>query len=75
MNKITTDAASAVNRVRNMAAPPNGVRLNTNTPCAKYGRCADCLTTDCMCCEVVITRKSRKPNRIKVILVGEELGY
>lgn len=75
MNKITTDAASAVNRVRNMAAPPNGVRLNTNTPCAKYGRCADCLTNDCMCCEIVITRKSRKPNRIKVILVGEELGY
>ena len=75
MNKITTDVKSAIDRVRNMAAPPNGVRLHTDTPCAKYGRCADCLTDDCICCEIVITRKSRKPNRIKVILVGEELGF
>lgn len=75
MNKITTDVKAAVDRVRNMAAPPNGVRLHTDTPCAKYGRCADCLTDDCMCCEIVITRKSRQANRIKVILVGEELGY
>lgn len=75
MNKIVTDVNTGIERVRNMATPPNVVRLNKNTPCAELGRCANCLTDDCICCEVVITRKSLIPGRIKVILVGEELGY
>lgn len=75
MNKIVTDVKGGVDRVRNMAAPANGVRLNTDTPCAQLGRCGNCLKDDCMCCEIVITRKSRIPGRIKVILVGEELGF
>lgn len=75
MNKIVPDVKAGIDRVRNMAAPPNGVRLHTDTPCAEIGRCGNCLTDSCMCCQVVITRKSRIPNRIKVILVGEELGY
>ena len=75
MNKVVPDVKSGIARVRNMAAPPNTVRLKRNTPCAEYGRCADCLTDDCICCHTVVTRKSNQPGRIKVILVGEELGY
>ena len=75
MNKIVTDVETGMERVRNMAAPPNTVRLNCDTPCAELGRCANCLSEDCICCEIVITRKSKIPGRIKVILVGEELGY
>lgn len=75
MNKITPDVESAIARVRNIASPPNTIRLNKKTPCAKYGKCGDCLSEDCICCQVVVTRKSRIQNRIKVILVGEELGY
>lgn len=75
VNKIVPDIESGIARVRNIAAPPNANRLHTKTPCAELGRCADCLTADCMCCQMVVTRKSRIPNRIKVILVGEELGY
>lgn len=75
MNKIVTDVNTGIERVRNMASPPNCVRLGMNTPCAELGRCANCLTEDCLCCEIVITRKSRIPGRIKVILVGEELGF
>jgi L-lactate utilization protein LutB len=75
MNKIVTDVTTGMERVRNMAAPPNCVRLNTKTPCAELGKCANCLVDDCICCEIVITRKSKIPGRIKVILVGEELGY
>lgn len=75
MNKIVTDTDSGIERVRNMAAPPNTVRLNCATPCAELGRCVNCLSEDCICCEIVITRKSKIPGRIKVILVGEELGY
>lgn len=75
MNKIVTDVQSGIERVRNMATPPNTVRLHKNTPCAELGRCANCLADDCICCQIVITRKSQISGRIKVILVGEELGY
>ena len=75
MNKVVSDIDMAVKRIRNTAAPVNGVRLNTKTPCASTGHCHDCLSEGRMCCEVVVTRTSRIPNRIKVILVGEELGY
>lgn len=75
MNKIVTDVRSGIDRVHNMAAPPNALRLHLNTPCAEYGRCANCLTQDCICAHTVVTRYSRVPGRLKVILVGEELGY
>ena len=75
MNKIVTDVTTGMDRVRNMAAPPNAVRLGAKTPCADSGKCSNCLVDDCICCEIVITRKSKIPGRIKVILVGEELGY
>ena len=75
MNKIVTDVTAGINRVQNMASPPNCVRLELKTPCAEIGRCANCLVDDCICCEIVITRKSKIPGRIKVILVGEELGF
>jgi L-lactate utilization protein LutB len=75
MNKIVTDVTTGMDRVRNMAAPPNVVRLGAKTPCADSGKCSNCLVDDCICCEIVITRKSKIPGRIKVILVGEELGY
>ncbi len=75
MNKIVTNVDTGIERVRNMASPPNNIRLGTNTPCTQLGRCANCLVDDCICCQIVITRKSRIPGRIKVILVGEELGY
>lgn len=75
MNKIVTDVNTGIERIRNMATPPNVIRLGLNPPCVGLGRCANCLSEDCICCEIVITRKSRIPGRIKVILVGEELGY
>lgn len=75
MNKVAGDIASAIERVHNVAAPPNAIRLGLDLPCAKFGRCTNCLDDACMCCQTVITRKSKIPGRIKVILVGEELGY
>lgn len=75
VNKITNTVESAIERVKNIAAPPNCVRLNKDTPCHKLGRCADCLTDDCICDNTVITRKSYRKGRIIVILINEELGY
>lgn len=75
MNKVTADEKTALQRVRNQAAPANSIRLDTNTPCVKTGYCNNCQTEDTICCQTVITRRSRHNNRIKVILVGEELGF
>jgi len=75
MNKVATDVRAAIDRVRNMAAPPNTVRLNMKTPCAETGKCHNCLSPDCICDQIVITRRSFVPGRIKVILVGESLGF
>ena len=74
MNKIVKDVEEGISRTRNVAAPPNCVRLNKNTPCSVNGVCGNCLA-DTICDQIVITRASRMPKRLKVILVGEELGF
>lgn len=75
MNKVTKDVEEGFKRTRVCACPPNGVRLNKSTPCAKVGRCGECLTDECMCNQFVVTRRSGHKGRIKVFLVGEELGF
>ena len=75
MNKVVSNVTEGINRVRNMASPPNALRLNRQTPCARTGRCADCLSKDCICSQIVVTRHSTIPKRIQVVLIGEELGF
>ncbi len=75
MNKVVTDVESGFKRIRDITASPNAIRLNRKTPCAITGKCENCYSPDCMCGQFVITRRSGIPNRIKVILIGEELGY
>lgn len=75
INKVVPDVDAGIKRARNIAAPPNTLRLNRKTPCAVTGKCEDCLSPDCICAQTVITRRSAFKGRITVILVGEELGY
>lgn len=75
MNKVVPNTEDGIRRVRNFAAPPNAVRLGSKTPCAVTGVCADCQSPDCLCCQTVITRRSRHTGRIHVILIGENYGY
>lgn len=75
MNKVCSDVKSGYQRVKDVASPPNTVRLNRKTPCAVTGKCEDCYSPDCICAHTVISRRCKEPDRIHVILVGEELGY
>ncbi len=75
MNKVASDVESAVKRVRTYACPANATRLHKNTPCALAGVCGDCLSDECFCNEILITRRSGHKGRIKIFLIGEELGY
>ena len=75
MNKICDDWDGAMKRARNVAAPINAQRFGLATPCSKTGTCMDCKSPDTICCQFLITRYSKHPGRIHVILVGESLGF
>lgn len=75
MNKVVKNVQSGFDRIRTKAAPANTTRLGKKTPCAANGVCGDCYSPECICSQMVVTRRSGIPGRIKVILVNEELGF
>lgn len=75
VNKIVKDMDEAVRRVETIAAPKNTVRLECDTPCARTGECAHCHSDSRICCSYVRLSQQRVPNRIKVIIVDQALGY
>lgn len=86
VNKLVKNIDEAINRVKTKAAPPNTVRLNIDTYCAKTGQCVSlnkenpemcegCHSDGRICCNYVVCAQQRHVNRIKVIIVNEELGY
>ena len=75
MNKVCDDVDGAMKRARNVAAPINAQRFGLSTPCAKTGACFDCKSPDTICCQFLITRFSKHPGRIHVILVNDSLGF
>lgn len=75
MNKVVGNVQAGLDRIRTKAAPPNTNRLGLQTPCAKVGACQDCFSPDCICNQIVITRRSGIKDRIKLILINEQLGF
>ena len=75
MNKVCNDVDGAMKRARNVAAPINNQRFNGNNPCTKTGACANCKSPDTICCQFLVTRYSKHPGRIHVILVNDALGF
>lgn len=85
-NKIVKDLAEAEIRVKRDAAPPNCVRLSCQTYCSEKGECVSmskadrqmsdgCASEGRICCNYLVSAWQRHKGRIKVIIVGEELGY
>lgn len=74
-NKIASNMEQAIDRIKNYAAPANTIRLNKKTPCAKTSQCEDCSSQDRICNTWAITEKSNPPERVKIILINENLGY
>ncbi len=75
MNKVCDDVDGAMKRARNVAAPINAQRFGLSTPCSKTGSCMNCKSPDTICCQFLITRYSKHPGRIHVILVNDFLGF
>ncbi|MBO5374884.1 MAG: lactate utilization protein [Clostridia bacterium] len=75
-NKIVKNVNEAQARIKKIACPKNAKRLNRQTPCALNGTCGNCYIGGAtICSHTVVTRFSTTPDRIKVIIVNEELGY
>ena len=74
MNKVAGNIEEAYARARKFAAPVNAQRFNLGTPCNRTGMCSDCLSPDSICSQLVVTCRT-SGGRIKVILVGEDLGF
>jgi hypothetical protein len=77
MNKVVKTVKEAVTRIKNYVAPRNAKRVDIDTPCSKRGYCQDphCKPPHRICSQLVIIESSMLPDRIKLFLVGEELGY
>ena len=75
VNKITPDTASALKRVRDIATPPNVIRLGGKTPCASAWHCMNCSSPDRVCRVVTMLERPPIGRECHVIIVGEELGY
>ena len=86
VNKIVSNINEAVKRVKEQAAPLNTKRLSCKTPCQVTGKCISLNNEDAMicdgcaspqrvCCNYVISAKQRHKDRIKVIIVNENLGF
>ncbi len=79
LNKITPNLEEALKRSREYVTPMNCKRLNWNAACLAGGICRKeiCLAPDYkrMCCQILIIETEINLDRLKVILVGENLGF
>lgn len=85
VNKLVKNLDEAVLRVKTVAAPKNAKRLSCDTPCAKLGHCISlernggmtdgCKTPARICANFTVMAYQRHVSRVKVIIVGEALGY
>ena len=75
MNKIVLDRQQALDRIFDIAAPINAKRLSRKTPCAVTGLCSDCDSPERICKHMTVNMRQNIPNRIKIFLIKENLGF
>ena len=75
MNKITADIKEAEERIKLYAGPMDAKVLSKQTPCTITGECADCNSPDRICNKYLVYRREMNPDRMKVILINDNLGY
>lgn len=90
-NKIVKNLHDAVERVKNIACPANTMRLKIGTHCNSTGICVNggkcdeknlmsvnagsCPNSICSFSHVIASQTSSNHNRIKVIIVNQNLGF
>lgn len=87
-DKIVPDLISAILRVKQIAAPANATRLSTGAYCTQNGKCINAGCDDrhlmalsggacehTICSNYVVFSHQQIQGRMKVLIVGESLGY
>lgn len=87
-DKIVPDLVSAILRVKGLVAPANTARLESGTYCSTEGECISPvvdsrhlmaldagLCENTICSNYVVFSRQQIPGRMKVLIVGESLGY
>jgi len=76
-NKIVRDVEEGIRRIKEVAAPPNTVRVGANTPCSKTGFCNEsaCFPPERICNIITIIEGQRVSGRMSVVILAEELGF
>ncbi len=85
-NKVVKDLDQAIIRVKTHAAPANCVRLGIDSYCSEKGSClslstpnpdmcSGCTSDSRICASYTVMARQRNKDRVKVILIAEELGY
>ena len=86
VNKLVRNSEEGLERIKEIAAPKNCVRLGIESYCFSKGECMalskeahslsdGCFTQGRICCDYVVQGYQRTKDRIKVIICGEALGY
>lgn len=73
-NKIVPDLEEAMFRIKNFVAPANAMRLDMKVPCVNTGYCEECKAPQRICNTWTITEKSYPKDRVKVVLINEDMG-
>ena len=74
-NKVRLTLDSAMQRIREVAAPMRAKSLGKETPCAETGVCSDCNSPQRICRATTILH--RKPSLVdmSVVLINQSLGF
>ena len=75
-NKLTADLDEAMRRIKTIAAPLNArAHVHFKTPCQITSRCHDCASPDRICNSWLMMERCYPKERIRVILVNDDMGY
>ena len=73
-NKLVADIYEGMDRIKNYVAPTNAMRLDMKTPCVKTSYCEECKSPARICNSWTITEKSFPKDRVKIVLINQNLG-
>lgn len=74
-NKIVGTLDEAIQRVKNVACPLNAKRAGYNPPCIALNKCIDCISEERVCFSLLVIEGQADINRMKLVIINEELGF
>lgn len=74
-NKVVNTLEEAIHRAKNIACPQNARRAGFNPPCVSLNKCIDCTSPERVCNSLSIIEGQSEKDRMKLLIINENLGY